>query len=655
MKKMKKINLAGIFFCLMVFTNFTKAQSLLTLSTLTDSQMTLQQQSRKAKFENSEFTESLMVVHVGDLPNLQNDGVVSLEIPGISIEHDFRGKYVETLHNGDFNWNGDLITRMYCDIEKTEVDDCYDGDLTVLKRGDAVFGEIRINETVYQIRDLKGGVNALVKLDNDAFLGIYCDSGGGFLSENATGSNNPVNTAVNSELNEASNNLLPISNNSAEQKAEPATCPVKCLVLYTEAALAKYPDIENIAEISLFNTNVAIKNSKVNNLELELVDIIPLNNSIFEEGVDHIVDIDNIRTDPTIATYRADNFADIVIVLTDDVYSVGGVVAKVGESSDDVDFAFGLVEAGSSNGKYLVFGHEVGHLFGCHHHLESNCTTGFDNTGTAYAHGYVVSKGCNCLFTSKKRRITIMSPCTPVTALKSFSTPKIKWKNKRTGTSDKNDNARKLEEEACRVANYVYGESPNVSINGPMQGCPNDVVTFGAVITGTPPPFAYEWRISYDGFNFGGVVSTSSTVSVTLGSTIGSYVYVKLTAGNVNGPFITKTKSAQITNGDDDFPCNLNLLNMIGNDDDNQIFVENKLSVFPNPANQQLNIGLPILQEGSVAITLTNHLGLKVKEIKITEIERKLEMNVDDIITGIYWLSVQHKDYRETIKVSIMK
>lgn len=75
------------------------------------------------------------------------------------------------------------------------------------------------------------------------------------------------------------------------------------------------------------------------------------------------------------------------------------------------------------------------------------------------------------------------------------------------------------------------------------------------------------------------------------------------------------------------------------------------LKVYPNPANDKLIVSL--IKNSNSNIVITDVLGKKVKQIKTTEL--KTEINISDLQSGIYFITLTQENMNSVQKVIINK
>lgn len=603
---------------------------------LTDAQLTSGQLSVKQKYQNSSFTKSLQLVQVGNLPQIQQNGILPLYIPGNSRMYEFKAKYVESPAGGDFVWMGELIARDTCGEEIIE-DACYSGYLRVLKTGDRVFGELQIDTTYYSIKYLGDGLEALVELDGEAFIP---PSGSDCVTPEEPSSMRVFNT----QTAAADRNNI---------------CPVKVAVLYTQAALDDHPDILDIIHLSISSANQAFRNSDIKNTELtiSLAGTQLLTTSQFSEGNDLRADVFSLLSNTTVTAARASMHADLVFVFTSGGYTQGsGIVATFGDFATSGDSAFAIVEAAFANHPNYTFHHELGHLFGARHQDSENCFTNNDNSGLAYAHGYAFTKGVTCciVWDNKKWYHTIVSACYDNgqrQKIPHYSNPDVKYKNKKTGTDDTNNNARVLRGAACRIASYDVSDNPWVFIEGYEKICPGELAIFNGIVENVPGPYSYEWYVSYDGFSWGNPISYDAWVQILLPSQPGSMVFIRLVAGNINGPMIETHKAVEImsTTGEQ---CSRST-------PEGQPATDvSLLEVFPNPTStDKLTLRWQGNSSGQNTAFIFDAFGRLVGQTnrQVAEEENEMHLNVGHLPNGVYWLRLRSLTFDKTIRFSLIR
>ncbi len=587
------------------------------------SDLTSEQLTRKTTLENSPYHEWVEGIQVGDVQQLQQDGHLEVQLPDSSDVYRFLGKYIESFPNGDYSWHG----RLALINGDTLGLDSITGYLALIKKDSAVFGEMVVDTNYFQIRDLGGGIGALVKLKKYVFDGQTCGV--------------PSDTAA-------------FSGPSGTPADNTTVCPVRVLVLFTEAAADENEDIEDIVDLAIANTHAILRNSRVeqNQLSFVLAGTQVLPEVEFQFSGDALDDAENVAQNPFIIGLRNAFEADVVMILTHRIYDdAAGIVTAIGEDETFADEAFGIVQIEFANAPRYTFAHEMAHLFGAHHQGLDICNISPATGGRPFARGFQVVK-------RKKEWDTVMATCAANQGrIQNFSNPEVRFKKRRTGRADRNDNARVLREEACRVANYITTENPSVFIAGPNEGCQGDVITFSAIVVGVPHPLVFEWRTSSDGFNWGPIQSTTNTLTLTLPNTIGEVVHIQLVAGNANGPQNAAFTSIEVV--DDELVCFRS--NAQGGSSPNpQQTTSPAVSIFPNPASGTVFLEWmgPVSTEEPVHITVHDLVGRAVMSLERQMPERErftIELDMRSQPSGWYVVSWQSEGLKGSLPVFIFR
>ncbi len=584
--------------------------------------LTTAQLSLKTKFQNLPTTQSLQFVQLGNPLTLQQQGILTLQVPGITAIQRFKAKYVRTETNGDFTWIGDRVTQYEAD--NVTIDSTAYATITLMKKAGRLLGEMQIDDLSYQIKDLGQGLHALILLKAPVEGAAFCGT---------TGGTNAPSEKVENEFPET-------------------LCPVKVLVLYTQAALDAHPDILDIIDMSVAETNQAFLNSNISEATLKLVlaGTHLLTPSQFTEVNDPNQRFE-LLTNPFIANYRAFYHADLVYVMTDDIYDVfTGAVAGFGDTYADKDSAFAIVEAGFATAPVFTFAHETGHLFGARHQINEmnllgngGCGSGGDNSGPAFAHGFSFSVGHNALFWEKKFFFTLMGICSG-TRLQSYSNPNVFFNGKATGLEEKAFNAKVLAFASCRVSHYFEDEAPalvpSVAISNALDRiCTGQPISMKAVVVNVPGTISYSWATSLDGTNYNfPTVSTSNVFTTTFPLSPDATLFVKVIINNGNGIILTAVKAFVPLS-----PVQCANLRPIIN---TGIFLGGT-SVYPNPASTSLFVRLTEIGADHINLQIIDIFGkiVQTTPLKVDPIFEEYEIDISTLNDGLYWIKFDGSDF----------
>ena len=496
--------------------------------------------------------------------------------------------------------------------------------ITLMKKSGNLFGEMQIDSLSYQIKDLGQGLNALILMNTPSDGQKYCGTTNGTES----------------------------IRDPQEGDFPETLCPVKAVVLYTQAAMDAHPDIAQIIELAIAETNQAFLNSNTSEATLKIVlaGTHLLTPTEWTESV-NASDKDMIATDSDIQAYRAFYHADLVYVMTDDIHTdYTGAVNEFGDGPGNVVNAYAIIEAGDANTPNFVFAHETGHLFGARHEyrneVKGNCAGSGDNSGLTHAHGFQVKFYLQHFFK------TTMAICNGngTTRLQSYSNPNVKFNGKKTGTENENFNAKVLAFASCRVSHYVEDEPtvllPFAAITNALNRiCPGQPFTVKAIVGNVPGTITYSWATSLDGVTFSApVTTTSNTFTVNAPLSPEAIIFIKVTINNGSGIVLTEVKSflSILEHCDHGRPIATNTVAGVDG-----------ITAYPNPASSILSIQLAGVGDNTVKFQIVDVLGKVVKEVIRSNVDSRLEKTEIDISTlnnGTYWLKCDGANFHQTIQ-----
>jgi hypothetical protein len=258
--------------------------------------------------------------------------------------------------------------------------------------------------------------------------------------------------------------------NVPQSNSDPGTTGDHCgvirlLVAFTPAAESGalalgYSNMKLFVQAAISETNQSFINSSVFH-RVSLAVAIRVNyteSSTFDTDLDRFEGTSDSYMDE-VHTYRNLYTADVGVLLINNSSSCG-LATNIGSNANT---AFCVAHYGCALGNY-TFGHEIAHLHGCRHNLE------VDNTLTPYAYGHGF-----CYAPGDWRTIMSYSSCA-TTRIQYWSNPNVTFGGVAMGTTDRQNNARVLNETSGTLSNYRL--SPAVLVLNSSANLINNEVGF---------------------------------------------------------------------------------------------------------------------------------------------------------------------------------
>ncbi|WP_456402818.1 PKD domain-containing protein [Persephonella sp.] len=338
----------------------------------------------------------------------------------------------------------EVITLIRERIEKREKGFTWFGKVEGFERSSAIFTVV--NDTAYG--NINFGERSINISPEDTQNSIY-------LVKELTGLNTPM------FINDYIPTPAPTKTGDTSLKAQNSNLEdgsrIDVLILYTTALKNSKGSGLNAYLQSLVDiANQSFQNSNVNT-RLNLVGSVEFNS--IDENLDIYTALRDLRVNSAVLNLRSQYKADVVVLIrkytSGNICGVGYIINNLPSNFNQnlsyyinfyKDYAFSVVESGSSNGYYCpdtTFTHEVGHNLGCHH--ERNNASG--NGAFSYSYGY------------NKPGVfgTIMSYAGPT--IHYFSNPNVTYNGYPVGIPegqpDSADNAKTINQTRIIVSNYI--------------------------------------------------------------------------------------------------------------------------------------------------------------------------------------------------------
>ncbi|HMK37114.1 MAG TPA: M12 family metallo-peptidase [Desulfomonilaceae bacterium] len=351
-----------------------------------------------AKIKQDKTTIDVNVVTIN--PSVFNEKKINLNVP---MAAPMEAETAEISRRGpnDFTWVGKFPQPA--------------GDAIMVVKNGQVTGSIRAGTALYRVWPLGEGKHAVVQVDQSKFPPEHPPS-----------------------FEKIQPGTLPPQKEKGDQQSTGPT-PITVLVAYTPAAEAKVlGPMDSFIQLAVTESNQSYQNSKIN-LTLVLAGIQKVN---YQESGSFDTDLDNFKgmTDGAmdeIHSLRDQKKADVCVLIVDNNQYCGLAAAILAKP----ETAFAVVYFKCATG-YYSFAHEIGHLQGARHNLEMDPTL----QPFPYGHGY---------YLNPKWR-TIMSYANPCNCprIQYWSNPNVQYEGVPMGTSERNNNARVLNETAAYVSGF---------------------------------------------------------------------------------------------------------------------------------------------------------------------------------------------------------
>ena len=537
--------------------------------------------------------DNVTVVGNLNLPEIQQNGVLPIAIPGTDKVVFARAKSIESVAADEYTWYG-------------EFDEGLNGSVLIVKpTGRPLSGNIIYRDRSFKLLPLSGNNATLVEIKQRPFVA----------DEACVVATPGPNDQVNIKPHASHKNVGPTE--------------VTILVMFTPAA-AVAGDPANDAPVLVAELNQIRNNSglNANDINFTLVGVERLTGFV-EQGQDIFDDVRRLRINNFVRNRRNALFADLVILLTDGGYGMGGTFgAAYQNQTGDEEFGYGIVEIDAPANRF-TFAHEVAHTFGCKHDTD-NMATG---QVPLWARGRQFTAG-------GLQRNTLMAGATLVQGrIPNLSNPNVVFAGVATGVANQRDNARQMNGQSCAISEYRERPNPTqVYISGFNRVDNGQSSTWCAEITGCNTPNSIVWAYSYNGLNY-----TTSTTNRCITRTMPASgdMWLRVTVTCPNGTQATDTH--YIRGGQGTGPIPDSTAADLVYDVDLFAPIGKLLNVFPNPTSNSLTLSYPMRYDETVTMVMTNSSGKVVKRTPLGEYKRGeiLYKTVDlDLPAGIYVVSL---------------
>jgi len=403
---------------------------------------------------------------------------------------------------------------------------------------------------------------------------------------------------------------------------------IRVLVLFTPATATSGFNPSTVASglIAELNASTGASGLSTTDISFTLANTLLLSGFV-ENGSDAEGDVDALADNTAAQTMRNDNYADIVILLTANIYTgLNGIAKAISALNKN---AYCLAEIGRVATGSMTFtgSHEIAHVIGARHQRCTTCNRGQCDVSPWDNHGFSVG--------TTMGTIMITLPCGK-TRIPQFSSETAKFMGLETG-NEFNDNAKKLRKRADNVSCFrpqpvASTELNSVDISGNPTICAGsgfgifnaNFNTFAGV-----PPYVYLWETSPDGISNWTTYSTTAFSPLPLSN-----------AGSLPNPFYLRVTVTDFggKKGSDMMKVTLDNTCLDGGTDDREgTEFSEKFSekISPNPVHNILYVQI---EKGTNKILIFDLNGLEVMSILHDGSENLLAIDISSLKVGAYFV-----------------
>ena len=564
-----------------------------------------QQRLKLGKLEKNKRIKSISIVNVKKLIDHQKEGFLPFKLPGIQDVLVAKANSVEIKDDGEFSWSGLFEDRL--------------GQVIFISEKGGLYGHISFDNHIFELHNLGDGYHALVELDTKQFTSEECGT--------------PDKPSDNGDKEK----------DYGDKNGRWTNCalPVRVLVLFTASAQAAVPDINQTATLAITQTNTAFTNSAIFSNSVQVSMAGPIQSNIIET-VNIQTDVENLSNNAAVQALRNDNGADIVVLLTNGNY--GGVIGIVRNIGPNDASAYAVVQATGATGTFS-FAHELGHLFGGRHQQCNVFLNGGCDDTAGFAHGFSFGSSNTSIMHQLRSGFN---------RLLNYSNPNVSVSGSATGIAATNHNSRQITDQAPTVSafrQFIGSLTASAIVRKSYPSPGTEQYRCEAVATCGQSPISYDWRVSTDGFGYGGTLSISEFYTISIPECSYYYVWLRIysadgqaanyyfTIGTPPGGYCQIARRAEISS----------------------LFESEKqdetIRIYPNPAQSEINAQFFISSPEQVSIELLDVRGTQLinssDQLEIGWHTKKL--NTETLANGIYILNVQKKSGSVIRKVIIAK
>lgn len=396
-----------------------------------------------------------------------------------------------------------------------------------------------------------------------------------------------------------------------------------------------------IDELNLSMTNTGIARRKISFVLADARLITSFTESDENDPLRITDDLESLIENQEARDIRDEVLADIVVLITDDVY--GDFFGLAGDIRAKEDRAYAISTYGPTFSGNLTGTHEVGHIIGTRHQRCNTCSAiGCDDTRGRYKGFTVGSDMATIMHTfasCNTRRVNV------------WSSSGARFMGQSTGNR-RNRNSGVLKNRAHKVACFREGTPPGPPpppvliyfIEGPLIICPTNAfpqyeVHYNENVFQNPN---FNWEISENGLfnwtNAFGKIKNGNLVTLTQVNNLPDVFWLRATVSDPSG--ISASLTIQIRKSDDPWSCNqiYRILREANEKDEaNSSYV-----LYPNPTDNDIFVSGIV---GNIKYKIYSSAGelIKTGTDNISE-DQDLNISLNDFPAGPYFMELKIED-----------
>jgi hypothetical protein len=195
------------------------------------------------KLNSTSNYNELTLVKIGNLKNLQKEGILPLKLPGRKITLNAKTTNIEYLNEENYTWTG-------------EFSDPSDYAIIIAENGQ-IFGTFKVGPDVYELQYLEKKMGVFILHNKETLVGGTCGTELlGDIKETSEKNTNEDEQDDDSKVNNHANNTV-------------TSFPtVRVLFVHTVNARNAVANINNVASLAIAQANTALNNSAIASSQL---------------------------------------------------------------------------------------------------------------------------------------------------------------------------------------------------------------------------------------------------------------------------------------------------------------------------------------------------------------------------------------------------